>query len=57
MKDVLDFVQISKQAFHQMLKRRYIREEEQQQLLPLIHKIRKDHPRMSEREMYLLLQT
>lgn len=56
MKDILDFVQISKQAFHQMLKRRYIREEERQQLLPLIHKIRKDHPRMSARDMYLLLQ-
>jgi len=56
MKDVLEVVGISKQAFHQMLKRRHIREEERQQLLPLIYKIRKDHPRMSARDMYLLLR-
>lgn len=39
-----------------MLKRRRYKEEEQQQLLPLIDEIRKDHPRMSARDMYILLQ-
>ncbi len=56
MKDILEVVGISKQSFHQMLKRRHFREEERQQLLPLIHKIRKDHPRMSARDMYFLLR-
>jgi len=35
-----------------MFKRRQYQKEEQQQLLPLIEKIRKDHPRMSARDMY-----
>jgi transposase InsO family protein len=47
---------ISKQAFHQMLKRSHYREEERQQLLPLINEIRKDHPRMSARDMYIKLR-
>jgi transposase InsO family protein len=46
---------ISKQAFHQMLKRSHYREEERQQLLPLINEIRRDHPRMSARDMYIKL--
>jgi putative transposase len=53
MKAVIEAVGMSKQAFHQMLKRSHYREEERQQLLPLINEIRKDHPRMSARDMYL----
>jgi len=47
---------ISKQSFHQMLKRRKYRKEEQEQLIPLINEIRKDHPRMSARDIYLKLR-
>lgn len=39
-----------------MFKRRQYREEEQQQLLPLLQEIRKDHPRMSARSMYWKLR-
>jgi putative transposase len=39
-----------------MLKRRKYKQEEQQQLVPLINEIREDHPRMSARDMYLMLQ-
>jgi len=39
-----------------MLKRRKYKHEEQQQLIPLIDEIRIDHPRMSARDMYVLLQ-
>jgi putative transposase len=47
---------ISKQSFYQMLQRRKYKYEEQQQLIPLINEIRKDHPRMSARDMYIMLQ-
>ncbi|NJD02521.1 MAG: IS3 family transposase [Ruminiclostridium sp.] len=46
---------ISKQSFHQMLKRRRYKFEEQEQLIPLINEIRRDHPRMSARDIYLKL--
>lgn len=49
-------LEISKQSFYQMLKRRSYKEEEQQQLIPLIRKIRLDHPRMSVRELYYKLK-
>lgn len=53
---VLEAVCVSKQAFHKMLERRHYRAEEQQQLLPLINKIRKDHPTMCARDMYIKLR-
>jgi transposase InsO family protein len=56
MKAVMEVVDISKQAFHQMLCRSNHRKKEQQQLLPLINKIRTDHPRMSARDMYIKLR-
>jgi transposase InsO family protein len=56
MKEILEAVGTSKQAFFQMLKRRNYREEECQQLLPLIAEIRKDHPRMCARDMYIKLR-
>jgi putative transposase len=46
---------ISKQAFHQKLDREINRKEEQMQLLPIISQIREDHPRLSCREMYFML--
>lgn len=39
-----------------MLKRRQYKYEEQEQLIPLINEIRRDHPRMSARDIYLKLQ-
>jgi len=39
-----------------MLKRRKYKFEEQEQLIPLINEIRRDHPRMSARDIYLKLQ-
>ena len=39
-----------------MLKRRKYKLEEQAQLIPLINEIRRDHPRMSARDIYLKLQ-
>jgi putative transposase len=39
-----------------MLKRRRYKEEEQRQMIPLINEIRKDHPRMSARDMYIKLK-
>lgn len=49
-------VGISKQSFHQMLIRRKYKLEEQEQLIPLINEIRRDHPRMSARDIYLKLK-
>jgi transposase InsO family protein len=56
MKSVMEVLNVSKQSFHQMLKRSQYRKEEQQQLLPLINEIRRDHPRMSARDMYIKLR-
>jgi putative transposase len=39
-----------------MLRRRKYKYEEQEQLIPLINEIRRDHPRMSARDIYLKLQ-
>jgi len=39
-----------------MLKRRQYKHEEQEQLIPLINQVRKDHPRMCARDVYLKLQ-
>lgn len=39
-----------------MLGRRKYKYEEQEQLIPLINEIRRDHPRMSARDIYLKLQ-
>ncbi len=56
MKDLLDGLDISKQSFHQMFKRRRYLYDEQEQLVPLINEIRRDHPRMSARDIYLKLK-
>jgi transposase InsO family protein len=39
-----------------MLRRRQYKYEEQQQLIPLINEIRRDHPRMAARDIYVKLQ-
>lgn len=46
----------TRQAFHQRKQREMKRTEEYHQLLPLIRQLREDHPRMSSRVMYRLLQ-
>ena len=56
MSDLFTVLRTSKQAFHQMLQRRKYKYEEQEQLVPLINKIRRDHPRMSARDVYLKLK-
>jgi putative transposase len=56
MKEILEAVGTSKQAFFQMMKRSHYREEERQQLLPLVNEIRKDHPAMGARDMYIKLK-
>ncbi len=47
---------ISKQSFHQKLNRHLLLLEEMEQLLVLVKQIRKDHPRMSSRQMHRLLK-
>lgn len=47
---------ITKQGFHQKMNRILSKLEIKAQLLPLINKIRKDHPTMSARVMYKMLQ-
>jgi putative transposase len=46
----------SKQNFHQQLDRWLDAKEEQAALIPLMHEIRHDHPKMSSREMYKKLK-
>lgn len=56
MSSLFEVVGISKQSFHQMLRRRRYKYEEQEQLIPLINEIRRDHPRMAARDIYLKLK-
>jgi len=56
MNRLFEVLSISKQSFHQMLRRRRYKYEEQEQLISLINEIRCDHPRMSARDIYLKLK-
>lgn len=56
MNKLFEVLGISKQSFHQMLSRRKYKFEEQEQLIPLINEIRRDHPRMSARDIYIKLE-
>ena len=56
MKDLFSAFGMSKQNFYQRLARLDHRLEEEEQLFHLVHKVRKDHPRMSARTMYRLIQ-
>lgn len=46
----------SKQAFHQKYHRFMYSEEMKAQLLPVIYQIREDHPRISTKEIYYMIQ-
>jgi transposase InsO family protein len=47
---------MKKQSFYQMLSRRKYKLEEQEQLIPMINKVRKEHPGMGVRDLYLMLK-
>jgi len=52
MTDLYSYLKISKQSFHQMLKRRMYAQEELKQIVHLVRQLRVDHPRMSARDIY-----
>lgn len=56
MNRIYEAIGTKKQSFHQMLKRKNYKKEEEMQLLYLVAQIRKNHPRMSAREIYFKLQ-
>jgi transposase InsO family protein len=56
MKDLIASFGMSKQNFYQRLTALDYHKEEEEHLFQLVHKIRKDHPRMSARTMYRLIQ-
>lgn len=56
MASLYKIAEISKQGFHQWLEREYRRREEESTLELLVKEIRKNHPRMGCREIYLELQ-
>ncbi len=49
-------INLSKQAFHQHLNRYLLQMDEQQQLLPMIAQVRRDHPQLSSRMIYMMMQ-
>ncbi len=56
MNDIYQSLNISKQSFHQMFNRRMYKQEEQQQVIHLVRQVRKDHPRMAARDIYIKLK-
>jgi transposase InsO family protein len=56
MNELYRAVGISKQGFHQHLRRALAQADEQEQILLVVVRIRDDHPRMSARRMYQLVQ-
>jgi transposase InsO family protein len=56
MNEIYRVVGMSKQNFHQKLDRMLLHQMEQEQLLLIIRQVRQDHPRMSCRDMYRLIQ-
>lgn len=56
MKDLVSAFGMSKQNFYQRLARLDHQSEEEEQLFHLVNKVRRDHPRMSARTMYRLIQ-
>jgi hypothetical protein len=56
MNDLYLVAATSKQAFHQNMDKQMLVLEEQQQLLPVLSQIRADHPRLSARHMYDMVQ-
>ena len=55
MNQVYKSVGVKKQAFYQMMNRRDFTREETAQLVYMVHQVRRDHPRMSVREIYFKL--
>jgi transposase InsO family protein len=51
-----DWFKISRQAYHQALKRQFQREAEDKLLLEMVQNIRKQHPRMGGRKLHYLMQ-
>jgi transposase InsO family protein len=56
MKDLFDAYDMSKQNFHQRMAAYGYRKEEEAELLFMVEKIRKNHPRMSARVMYRMIR-
>lgn len=56
MKDFYIELNVSKQSVHQMRQRKINSLEENEMILPLVRKIRKDHPCMSAREIYFKIR-
>ena len=56
MKDLITAFGMSKQNFYQRLVKLDHRSEEEEQLLYMVQKVRKNHPRMSARTMYRMIQ-
>ena len=56
MSEFYQCLNISKQSFHQMLNRRMYKQEEEEQIVHLVRQVRKDHPRMSARDIYRKVQ-
>lgn len=56
MKDIYPVGQISKQGFHRWLDRKYFVLEEQEQIRVILKQLREDHPRMSSRNFYRMIQ-
>ena len=55
MKDLISAFGMSKQNFYQRLAKLDHRSEEEEQLLYMVQKVRKNHPRMSARTMYRMI--
>jgi len=56
MNSIYRAIDVSKQGFHQWMDHYMRIMEEEQQLLPIIYQIRKDHPKMSAKTMYNLVK-
>jgi putative transposase len=56
MNQIYQYLDISRQSFHQMISRRMLKEQEQQQIVYLVRQVREDHPRMSARDIYSKVQ-
>ena len=56
MKQIYEYLNVSKQSVHQKISRDMYTQSEQEQLLHLVRQVRRDHPKMSARDMYLKIQ-
>lgn len=56
MNEIYQIIGMSKQNFHQVLDRMLMQQMEKEQMLIIIRQVRKDHPKMSCRDMYRLVQ-